>query len=273
MKRIASSSMLVAAFAACSLIASAESQRKPPAHFSLTVGSTSGEIVLACDDGCTWKSLRFDATRTPVLFDEQGLLPQPPGKAARADAFTISASTIGNRLELKCISGCSWRVVVTKLSVVRLDENGPIRTSQAVENRASQFPSLWSWPKVGGTVRVRIIEGERIDAENVMTPDPAERYSAGTSPFAPFGGIESAHLTKMGTTYAGRYQSAQVCFYSDSEFTESRHNCRFQTAIEITLLTPTRIEGRAESDFAFDCRSCTMTGKPRMKPFVWTPVK
>ena len=147
----------------------------------------------------------------------------------------------------------------------------PQSQPQAPENRASRFPSQWKWPALGGTMRVRIIEGEQIDAENVMLPDLVERRSAGT--FPPFGGIESAHLTRMGTIYAGRYSSAELCSYTDGDFEESRGRCRFQTAIEITLLTPTRIEGRAESDFAFDCRSCKITGKPRMKPFVWTPAK
>jgi len=122
-------------------------------------------------------------------------------------------------------------------------------------------------------MRVRRREGERTDVENVMVPDPVERRSAGTRPFAPYGGMESAHLARMGTIYAGYYSTAEVCSSTDSDFAESRGRCGFQTAIEISLVTPTRIEGQAESDFKFDCRSCTITGRPRMKPFVWIPVK
>ena len=166
MKRIASSSVLVAAFAACSLIAWAEGQRKPPAHFSLTIRGTSGEILLACDDGCRWKSLRFAATRTAVLFDDKGLLAERPDKGAGVHGFLIAASAVGNRLELTCKSGCRWKVTFEpRFDVKRIDENGPIRTSadggfavsqsqsQAAENQASQFPSQWKWPAVGSTMR------------------------------------------------------------------------------------------------------------------------
>jgi len=275
MMRMAMASVVAGAVSAWSLTAWAQGQPKPRPHFSLTLRATSADIVLLCDEGCAWKSLRFGAAGTPVVFDDQGLLPERTGRGPGGSGFVISVRAVGNRLELQCGSGCRWAAMIVepRFEVCRIDENGRTGTAPDAENRATPFPAQWKWPAVGSTMRVRIKEGERIDVENVMIPDPAERYSAGPRPFAPFGGIESAKLTSMGTMYAGYYSSAEPCFYTDSDFAESRGRCRFQTAIEITLVTPTRIEGQAESGFAFDCRSCRITGKPRMKPFVWIPVK
>ncbi len=127
--------------------------------------------------------------------------------------------------------------------------------SSTFQKRPSRFPDKWKW--AGSTLHVSVVEGESIDAQNVT-------YG--------FGGVESAHLTKVGTRYQGTYRSYRLCFYTTGG-DESQARCRFETAIEIALLTPTRIEGRAESDFVFDCRSCTMTRKARMKRFVWIPAK
>ncbi len=284
MKRIARSCVLAADLATCSFIASAQAPPKPLTHFSLAIYGTSEGVSVLCDEGCAWKTLRFTSGGTAVAFDERGLLSELAEKAAGAGGFVISVSDIGDKLELRCRSGCTWTVITSgpKHVVRRVDENGTIRSgpdrtfattqsqSQPAASPASRFPSQWKWAAVGSTMRVRIVEGDRIDADNVMIPVPAERYSVGT--FPPFGGVESAHLTRAGTMYAGGFVSAEVCFYTDGDH-ESQRRCSFQTAIEITLLTPTRIEGRAESGFGYDCRSCQITGKLRMKPFAWTPVK
>ena len=275
MKRMAMASVVAAAVWACSLTVRAQGQPTPRLHFSLAFRATSADIFLLCDEGCTWKSLRFGATGAPVVFDEQGLLTERTARGPGGSVFVMSVRAVGSKLELRCRSGCRWAAMIVepRFEVHRIDENGRSWVAPDSGNHASQYPDQWKWPAAGSTMRVRITEGERIDVENVMIPDPVERRSAGTRPFAPFGGIESAKLTSMGTMYAGYYSSAEPCFYTDSDFAESRGKCRFQTAIDITLLTPTRIEGQAESDFAFDCRSCRITGTPRMKPFVWIPVR
>jgi hypothetical protein len=275
MKLMAMASVLAAAVLAASVTVRAQGQPTPRPHFSLAFRATSTDIFLLCEEGCRWESLRFAAADTPVVFDDQGLLSERTERGPGGSGFVMSVRAVGRKLELQCRSGCRWAAMIAepRFEVHRVDEHGRSWRAPDSGNQASQFPARWQWPAVGSTMRVRIREGERIDAENVMIPDPVERRSAGMRPIAPFGGIVSATLTSMGTMYAGHYSSAEPCFYTDSDFAESRGRCRFQTAIEITLLTPTKIEGQAETDFAFDCRSCRITGKPRMKPFVWIPVR
>ena len=101
MKRIAMSCGAVAVIAACSLIALAQGQPMQRAHFSLAVRATSEEILVACDNGCTWRDLRLGATRTPAVFDDQGLISDQSDRVAGRDGFVISVSAIGNRLELE----------------------------------------------------------------------------------------------------------------------------------------------------------------------------
>ena len=275
MRRVAEASAAMAVAAACSLTAWAQAQPAPLPHFSLALRATSRDIVLLCEEGCAWATLRVDASGAPAVFDDRGLVSERTGQERSGSRFVMSVRTAGSGLELRCSSGCRWTAMIgqPRFEVLRIDESGRSRIATEWEHRASRFPSTWKWPAVGSTMRVRIVEGERIDADNAMIPDPAERQSAGSRPFAPHGGMASARLTSMGTMYAGYWSSAEVCFYTDSDFAESRARCRFQTAIEITRLTPERIEGQAESDFAFDCRSCRITGTPRMKPFVWLPVR
>ncbi len=275
MRRVATAPAAMAVAAACSLTAWAQAQPEPLPHFLLALRATSQDIVLLCEEGCAWSTLRFSASGMPVVFDDMGVVSERTGRERSGHRFVMSVRVAGSGLDLRCSSGCRWTAMIgqPRFEVLRIDERGRTRVAVEGEQRPSRFPSTWTWPAVGGTMRLRIDEGERIDAENVMVPDPVERRSAGTRPFAPHGGMASAHLTSMGTAYAGWWSSAEVCFYTDSDFAESRARCRFQTAIEITLLTPERIEGQAESDFAFDCRSCRITGKPRMKPFVWLPVR
>lgn len=275
MQRMAMASGALAAVLITSSMAPAQDPPRPRPRFSLTFRATAEDISLGCDEGCAWKSLRIGAAGTPVAFDDQGWLSERTDRKPGESAFVISVTTVGDRLELRCSSGCRWTAMIVepKFEVHRIDENGRTWTAPDAGSQPAQFPARWKWPAAGSTMRVRIIEGEGIEADNVMIPDPVERDPARARPFAPHGGIVSARLSRTGTIYAGYYSSTDVCYYTDSDFAESRNTCRFRTAIEITRLTPTRIEGQAESDFNFDCRSCRITGKPRMEPFVWIPVK
>jgi hypothetical protein len=275
MKRMARSSGALAAVLIASSIASPQDQPTPRARFSLTFRATSANVLLLCDEGCAWNSLRVGDPRTPVAFDDQGLLSERTERGPAESAFIINVKTVGNRLELRCSSGCRWTALIMepKFEVHRIDQDGRARTRPQAENRAAVYPAQWKWPAMGSTMRVRIVDGEHIEADNVMTQAPVEVHPNRPRPFAPFGGIESARLSSMGTLYGGYFSFAEVCYYTDGGSDESRNTCRFRTAIEITRLSPERIEGQAESDLRFDCRSCRITGMPRMKPFIWLPVQ
>jgi hypothetical protein len=282
MRRVVIAHVAASLVATGALIAWAQAESKPHVHFALAIRATSQEVSLLCEGGCSWKALQFPAARMPVVFDSRGLLSEQRDKTAGIDGFAISVRAAGDNLELKCQSGCRWMSVSlgARFVVTRVDENGLVRAAsrgssaipgmtQGPPAAASAFPAKWNWSGVGSTMSLHVVEGERIDARNVA-PVYEMRVREGRVPR--FGGVESASLLRMGALYAGSYRSSELCFYTEGD-SESQHECRFEKAIEITLLTPTKIEGRAESDFAFDCRSCRITRVPRMKPFVWTPAK
>jgi len=276
MKRVVAACAFLSTVTSLAVVCWAQSPSLPPAHFSLVFRSTTENVSLACDTGCIWTTLQISASRMPVTVDSQGVVPdvsdRPPGESA----FVIRISTAGDTLQLSCQRGCRWtsKSISPKSVVTQVDENGTVRAAhpkavalEALDSGAArnavQLPTQWKWADTGDTMRVRIADGQRVDAENVVPRLSHEQRLEG---------VESVSLIRMGAIYAGTSRSVESCS-SSTNGDELRNFCRLESAIEITTLTPTRVEGQVESDLGFDCRSCKVIRTGTMKPFVWTPVK
>jgi hypothetical protein len=124
------------------------------------------------------------------------------------------------------------------------------------------FPRRWRSLATGTTKIVRV-DGDRIYVETVV---PQAQAQAGS--------FNLADLNKADDKYVGIGRTLSTCSYQ--VFGGERLNqCREEFPIEITLLTPSRIEGRAPgpgpSGVKFDCRKCTRNPPFTMQPFTWIP--
>ncbi len=128
------------------------------------------------------------------------------------------------------------------------------------------FPARWKSFASGATRLVRV-EGDRVYCEVVFAEKEKRR-----------GLFASAELTKTGDKYVGKVRLGGICYYNKKDFfgmwEETRENfCRFEAPIEITVLTPTRIEGSV-MDYSWDsldCKKCRFKGPSKMSSFVWIP--
>lgn len=127
------------------------------------------------------------------------------------------------------------------------------------------FPSRWK-SLASGTIKVVRIDGNYVYVETVF-PDSQQprRFNA-------------SELKKAGDKYVGTTRSGGPCSWVG--FTpfvgqeEKWNNCSFQYAIEISLLSPTRIEGQFMGyppNTKFDCGKCSYKGKQAWQPFTWIP--
>lgn len=139
-------------------------------------------------------------------------------------------------------------------------------TTLADKQGSSTLPSRWK-SLASGTIKVIRQEGDRIYVETIMPPDQKEA-----------GGFSLAELQKVGERYAGTGRSRYVCSWVG--FTpfvgrEQKFNtCNDEYPIEITTLTPTRIEGwlmDTDRKAKFDCGKCKGSGQISKQPFVWIP--
>jgi S1-C subfamily serine protease len=120
----------------------------------------------------------------------------------------------------------------------------------------TRWKSLFS-----GTTNILRRDGDRVYVETVVS---AEAKAAGA-----FG---IAELSKTGDKYVGTVRQARPCEWDN--WTSGQNLCKLEDPVEITLLTPTRIEGAAmvyPKDAAFDCKKCQYKKKGVMTPFVWIP--
>ena len=276
MKRFVVVFAVLSAVTSLAVVSWAQGRQLPSAHFSVVFRVTSENVSLACDTGCSWTTLQFPASRMPVTVDRQGVVPDLSDRTPGDSTFVIRISTARDNLRVSCQRGCRWTSLLfaPKSEVAQFDENGFVRAAhrkavalEALERGATrnavQFPTRWKWAGTGSTMRVNIIDGERVAAENVVPRLTHEQRLEG---------VESVSLIRMGTIYAGASRSVDSCS-SSTNGDELRNFCTLESSIEITTLTPTRVEGQIESDIGFDCRTCKVIRTGKMKPFVWTAVK
>jgi hypothetical protein len=124
------------------------------------------------------------------------------------------------------------------------------------------FPARWhSFTNGGGTRLVRL-DGDKFYYESVLSD---ELKRSGCSAFA--------DLRKQGDIYAGAYKYSCVCQYTKLGQAVTRRFSR-EAETEITLLTPTRIEGRQmqlPQDATLNCEEGIYSVPAVWKAFTWAP--
>jgi S1-C subfamily serine protease len=121
---------------------------------------------------------------------------------------------------------------------------------------------VWSSLTSGRDYKVRV-DGDYIYTE--WTNMPAELQ--GTSTFS------RGELKRSGDIWAGHVRAYLPCRYVDKWTNQQRVNwVRTDVLIEITSLTNTRIEGRAQNyNEGIDCKKGTPKGQPTWVSFSWIP--
>ena len=130
-------------------------------------------------------------------------------------------------------------------------------TAQMLETTAN-FPARWKSLSTGTTKHLRF-EGDRIYVETVVSEQLQK-----------LGAFALADLKNQGDKYVGATREVEVCTYDSLSGT--RYNkCPFDVPTEITLISPTRIEGRLFAGSKLNCRKCSFSKPPEWKSFVWIP--
>jgi hypothetical protein len=109
-----------------------------------------------------------------------------------------------------------------------------------------------------GTVRTLRFEGEYIYGETVLSEAAAKA-----------GAFFLMDVEKDGNTYVGKINGRIVRANGAAA-------CPVALTIELTLVTPNRIEGRSFSPLTnarVDWRGCTYSPPADWQPFTWIPVK
>lgn len=146
--------------------------------------------------------------------------------------------------------------------VVRLSNS----TEDLFATNKPQFPQRWKSLESGTTKIIRL-EGDNMYVETILSETQRQA-----------GSFTLAELQKVGEKYVGRIRGAFTCSWIGFTAFVGRHEksnrCETSSPIEITMLTPTRIEGVTESyppNTEFDCGKCEWKGKLQKRQFVWIP--
>lgn len=132
--------------------------------------------------------------------------------------------------------------------------------------KSDSFPTRWK-SLTTGTTKVLRRDGDRVYVETVLSE--AQKNA---------GCFFLSDLQKKGDIFSGNVRSSCVCAYTRGLGAYARNfTNRFtdQTAIEITSITPTRIEGRAMArpkGTKFDCKKGEFSKPPsEWENFTWIP--
>lgn len=127
----------------------------------------------------------------------------------------------------------------------------------------SPFPRRWK-SLSSGTTKIIRVEGEHLYVETVLSDK--ERAE---------GAFHLSDLTKSGERYVGHGNYRNFCSWVRFGMQNERVNrCDQETFMEITLFSPTRIEGFSDAvapNAKFDCGKCQWNKAFVRKPFTWIP--
>jgi S1-C subfamily serine protease len=142
--------------------------------------------------------------------------------------------------------------------------------TDALRDRASGVGDLFSGDPQGstrrwkslltGTVKIVRVQADFVYIETVMP----EKVAAA-------GGMTMGELKKQGDKWVGKVRSRLPCFTADGSRSKT---CSFENPIEVSVLTPTRIEGFVIAppvDAEFKCRTCEYAKPATKQEFVWIP--
>ena len=132
----------------------------------------------------------------------------------------------------------------------------PASQTQETSDGNSGFASRWK-SMTSGTVRTMRFQGDYIYAELVL-PDAAAKAGA----------FQLSELKKDGDKYAGKANARLIR-------PDGGASCSFSWPIELSLVTPDRIEGRVMSPpqtAKIDWTSCSTAVPADWQSFVWIPV-
>jgi len=143
-------------------------------------------------------------------------------------------------------------------SVPSSQSTGLVLGAPKLPGGADSFPPRWKSLTTATTKIIRR-EEERIYVETVV-PD-AQRQA---------GCFMIADLHRQGSIFAGATKSSCVCQYGANKSNRFSHD----SAMEITMVSPTRIEGRTLQPAAgakFDCKHDTYSKPNEWVSFAWIP--
>jgi hypothetical protein len=140
------------------------------------------------------------------------------------------------------------------------------QAADVASTQKPSFPTRWRSLTSGTTKNIRI-DGDTVHVETVL---PEEQRRAGA--------FQVAELHKVGDKYVGERRGAFFCGYvGHAPFTgreQKVNRCAETGPMELTVLTPTRIEGSFEAyslKAKFDCGKCQWKGEIVRQTFTWIP--
>jgi S1-C subfamily serine protease len=142
------------------------------------------------------------------------------------------------------------------------------RTASAPDLFATkpQFPAHWK-SLATGTKKVVRVDGDNVYVETIL---PDQQRQAGA--------FYLAELRKAGDRYVGNVRGAFMCSWIGFTAFVGKHEkvnrCDDNAPIEITVFTPTRIEGFTDAyphNTKFDCGKCRWQGRRVRNGFTWIP--
>jgi S1-C subfamily serine protease len=149
-------------------------------------------------------------------------------------------------------------------STLTLEDLRSKLSSTADVFKSDVFPTRWKSLKSGTTKIIRR-EGERLYVETVV-PEAEKKI----------GCFNMADLQQKGETFSGSGRTSCVCQYTGTwDLTPHSNRFTVEYQVEITKLSPTRIEGRTtvpSKDSKFDCKKGAYSKPPNeWETFAWIP--
>ncbi len=128
----------------------------------------------------------------------------------------------------------------------------------------STFPREWKSLNGGASRRLKLLD-DSLTGEQHLTPDQVNA-----------GRFIRYDIKRTGNTWTGKTYIGGRCQIPETLFRQATLKfCQFGANIELTLLSPNRIEGRLEQPApgsTLDCSSCTWTKGLSFGPqFIWVP--
>jgi len=146
------------------------------------------------------------------------------------------------------------------------DLQGRVGTAVDLFSKQGGFPARWK-SLASSTTKIIRLEGDNLYVETLIAE--AQKQA---------GSFHLAELKKVGDKYVGTGRSQFMCSYLGFTAFVGKHQkanqCREDWPIEITLFTPTRIEGRTlgpAPGAKFDCGKCSHNPSLTMQSFTWIP--